>query len=116
MEDAEWFVAQGSIECARAVYGFTINTFPKKRGIWTRAAFFEREYGTVENYEELLKKATENCPDAENLWLMYAKSRWQSEDVEGARQILAQAFRHNSNSEEIWMAAVKLESENQVKF
>jgi pre-mRNA-processing factor 6 len=62
----------------------------------------------------LLKKATENCPDAENLWLMHAKSRWQGGDVEGARQILAHAFRHNPNSEQIWMAAVKLESENQV--
>lgn len=68
----------------------------------------------MQAYEELLRKATENCSDAENLWLMYAKSRWQGGDVEGARQILSQAFRHNPNSEEIWTAAVKLESENQV--
>lgn len=114
MEDAEWFITQCALESARAVYAFTLNAFPKKKGIWTRAAFFEREHGTVEAYEELLKKATENCPDAENLWLMHAKSRWQCGDVEGARQILSQAFRHNPNSEEIWTAAVKLESENQV--
>ena len=113
MEDAEAFITQGALKCARAVYAFTLNTFPKKKSIWTRAAFFEREHGTAENYEALLKKATESCPDAESLWLMYAKSRWQGGDVEGARQILAHAFRHNPNSEEIWMAAVKLESENQ---
>lgn len=114
MEDAEWFITQHAIQSARAVYSYILNIFPKKKSIWTRAAFFEREFGSVQNYEELLKKATENCPDAENLWLMHAKSRWQGGDVEGARQILAQAFRHNPNSEEIWMAAVKLESENEV--
>uniref|UniRef100_A0A915M987 Pre-mRNA-processing factor 6 n=1 Tax=Meloidogyne javanica TaxID=6303 RepID=A0A915M987_MELJA len=113
MEDAEWFITQHAIQSARAVYSYILNIFSKKKSIWTRAAFFEREFGSVENYEEILKKATENCPDAENLWLMQAKSRWQGGDVEGARQILAQAFRHNPNSEEIWMAAVKLESENE---
>jgi len=44
---------------------------------------------------------------------MYSKSIWQQGDVDGARQILARAFKHNPNSEGIWMAAVKLESENE---
>lgn len=82
-------------------------------GIWSHAAFFEKEHGTVESYETILKEATEKCPKAENLWLMYAKSRWMQNDVQGARQILAVAFQHNKDSEEIWMAAVKLESENE---
>ncbi len=33
-------------------------------------------------------------------------------DVPAARSILALAFQANANSEEIWLAAVKLESEN----
>merc|ERR1711871_27124 len=33
-------------------------------------------------------------------------------DVELARQTLARAFTANKNSEEIWLAAIKLESEN----
>jgi len=33
-------------------------------------------------------------------------------DVPSARSILALAFKANPNSEEIWLAAVKLESEN----
>ncbi len=33
-------------------------------------------------------------------------------DVPAARSILALAFKANPNSEEIWLAAVKLESEN----
>lgn len=34
-------------------------------------------------------------------------------DVPAARGILSLAFQANPNSEEIWLAAVKLESENQ---
>lgn len=43
---------------------------------------------------------------------MGAKSRWLAGDVPGARGILSLAFQANPNSEEIWLAAVKLESEN----
>ena len=79
----------------------------------------------------LLQKAVAHCPKAEVLWLMGAKSKWlavsvlrsprprlrkslsfSQGDVPAARSILALAFRANPNSEEIWLAAVKLESEN----
>lgn len=43
---------------------------------------------------------------------MGAKSKWLAGDVPAARGILALAFQANPNSEEIWLAAVKLESEN----
>lgn len=43
---------------------------------------------------------------------MGAKSKWLAGDVPAARSILALAFKANPNSEEIWLAAVKLESEN----
>lgn len=44
---------------------------------------------------------------------MAAKSKWLSNDIGAARAILEAAFRSNPNSEQIWLAAVKLESENQ---
>jgi pre-mRNA-processing factor 6 len=37
---------------------------------------------------------------------------WIQGDVEGARAILIEAFKANQDSEQIWLAAVKLESEN----
>jgi pre-mRNA-processing factor 6 len=61
----------------------------------------------------LLQKAVGHCPKAEVLWLMGAKSKWLAGDVPAARSILSLAFKANPNSEEIWLAAVKLESENQ---
>ena len=42
---------------------------------------------------------------------MAAKNQWLAGNVRQARQILDDAFNANPNSEEIWLAAVKLESE-----
>uniref|UniRef100_A0A1I7X9Z6 TPR_REGION domain-containing protein n=1 Tax=Heterorhabditis bacteriophora TaxID=37862 RepID=A0A1I7X9Z6_HETBA len=98
--------------CARAVYTHSLQQMPKKKGIWLAAAHFEKNHGTVEEYENILEKATAASPQAEVLWLMFAKSKWMQGDVKAAREVLAKAFEHNANSEGIWMAAVKLESEN----
>jgi predicted Zn-dependent protease len=43
---------------------------------------------------------------------MAAKERWQRGDVAGARSLLQQAFKENPASEQIWLAAIKLEWEN----
>jgi pre-mRNA-processing factor 6 len=43
---------------------------------------------------------------------MAAKERWLHGDVPGARQTLADAFQANPESEQIWLAAAKLEAEN----
>ena len=72
----------------------------------------EKNHGTRESLESLLKRAVAHCPKAEVLWLMGAKSKWMAGDVVAARSILALAFQANPNSEDIWLAAVKLESEN----
>ena len=46
------------------------------------------------------------------MWLMYAKEKWKAGDVTRAREILDEAFIANPESEQIWLAAVKLEAEN----
>jgi len=43
---------------------------------------------------------------------MLAKEKWLAGDVPGARLVLHQAFDANLESEQIWLAAVKLEVEN----
>lgn len=103
---------QQAFECARAVYAHALATFPSKKSIWLRAAYFEKNHGTRESLEQLLQKAVAHCPKSEVLWLMGAKSKWLAGDVPAARGILSLAFQANPNSEEIWLAAVKLESEN----
>eukprot|EP00879_Flechtneria_rotunda_P025385 GHRR01026972.1.p1 GENE.GHRR01026972.1~~GHRR01026972.1.p1 ORF type:complete len:200 (+),score=46.49 GHRR01026972.1:748-1347(+) len=43
---------------------------------------------------------------------MAAKEKWLAGDVPGARAILAEAFAANPDSEDVWLAAFKLEFEN----
>lgn len=64
------------MECARAVYAYALSTFPSKKSIWLRAAYFEKTYGTRESLESLLQRAVAHCPKSEVLWLMGAKSKW----------------------------------------
>lgn len=68
--------AHEAYECARAIYSHLLTTFPTKKNIWLRAAYFEKNYGTRESLETLLQKAVSYCPNAEVLWLMGAKSKW----------------------------------------
>lgn len=125
-------INQGAYECARTVYGIALAEFPGKKSIWLRAAYLEKNHGSRESLESLLQRAVAHCPKSEVriylyiycysnyyisyflqvLWLMGAKSKWLAGDVPAARGILSLAFQANPNSEEIWLAAVKLESEN----
>lgn len=43
---------------------------------------------------------------------MWAKEKWTAGDVPGAREVLEKAFVSNPESEQIWLAAVKLDAEN----
>ena len=64
------------------------------------------------NLDRLLELAVQHCPHAEVLWLMWAKERATRLDIDGARSVLQRAFAQNANSEHIWLAAVKLERDN----
>jgi pre-mRNA-processing factor 6 len=113
IEVADTCASQGAIECARAAYDMLIQTFPGKKSVYRAAAFFEKNHGTRQTYESLLEQAVRKVPAAELLWLMLAKSKWLAGDVDAARTVLAESFAANKNSEEIWLAAVKLEAENE---
>ena len=46
VEDAESCTAHEAYECARAIYAHALTTFPNKKNIWLRAAYFEKNFGT----------------------------------------------------------------------
>ncbi|KAJ8408111.1 hypothetical protein AAFF_G00263390 [Aldrovandia affinis] len=85
MEDAESCVSHGALECARAIYAHALQVFPSKKSVWLRAAYFEKNHGTRERLVGFPPPSL-------------GPGRW--------------VFQANPNSEEIWLAAVKLESEN----
>lgn len=75
IEDAENFIAQNAIECARAIYDKLIETYPTKEGVYLQAAYFEKEYGTSDSLIDLLERAVQKCP-TEGLYLRLAKGRF----------------------------------------
>ncbi|KAH9727047.1 TPR REGION domain-containing protein [Citrus sinensis] len=76
------------------------------------SAQLEKTHGSRESLIAFLRKAVTYFPQAEVLWLMGAKEKWLAGDVPAARDILQEAYATIPNSEEIWLAAFKLEFEN----
>lgn len=62
MGDAEEVARRGSIETARAIYGATLAAFPGKPAVWRAAAALEKQHGSREALDELLKRAVSYCP------------------------------------------------------
>jgi len=130
LEDAESAESRGSIGTARAIIAYALRVFPDRKTLWRRAADLEKAHGTRylfqltssfpdsdrfafrESLEDILSRAVHHCPQAEVLWLMWAKEKWMGGDVPGAREVLEKSFVANPESEAIWLAAVKLEAEN----
>ena len=54
--------------------------------IWKQAAYFEKTHGDRDSLETLLQNAVTNCPKAEVLWLMGAKSKWMAVSFEKLRE------------------------------
>ncbi|KAI8323574.1 hypothetical protein GQ54DRAFT_257932 [Martensiomyces pterosporus] len=114
VDDAERYVQDRGIVTARAIFEQALEATPTNMDLWRSAADLEREHGTMEDLESLLKRAVQYCPQAEVLWLIAAKEKWvKQKDVDGARVILEEAFKANPSSEAIILAAVKLESETE---
>ncbi|KAI3941813.1 hypothetical protein MKW98_030543 [Papaver atlanticum] len=100
--DAEECKKRGSIETARAIYSHALT-----------AAQLEKSHGTRESHNSIVRKAVTYRPQVEVLWLMGAKEKWLAGEVPAARAILQEAYAAIPNSEDIWLAAVMLEFENQ---
>ena len=98
--DTEAAETCGHVGTAHAVLALALRVFPDRRNLWRRAADLEKAHGTHESLDKLLAHAVECCPQAEVLWLMWAKEKWSGGDVRAAREVLVSAFVRNSESEQ----------------
>lgn len=88
--------------------GLGLFPFPFPSYVWfTDLIFFKRE-----SLYAILNLAVVHCSQAEVLWLMAAKEKWLAGNVPATCDVLEGAFVANPESEQIWLAAVKLEAEN----
>ena len=112
MHDAQDSIGRDRFETARAIYAYTLRIFVNSKSVWLAAADLEKNHGTKEGLWQLLEKAVEACPQSEVLWMQLAKEKWQAGAIDDARIVLGKAFKQNPNNEDIWLAAVKLEADN----
>lgn len=113
VEDAQSCIDRGYVATARAILAYTLRFFSDQSSIWKIAADLERRHGNKETLQSLLESAVSSCPKSEDLWLLYAKEKWQmDQDIQGAREVLARAFDKNVGSESISLEAAQLEYEN----
>ncbi|KAJ6619458.1 PRP1 splicing factor, N-terminal-domain-containing protein [Mycena sp. CBHHK59/15] len=110
--DIDAMQAKKRLTAARAVAAFMLKVFPNRADLWEKAIELEPTAGPSTSMESLFEKAVGYCPQSEVFWLMWAKKKWLDDDVPAARRVLEQAFLANPESENIWLAAVKLEAEN----
>ena len=61
------------------------------------------------NLWAVYERAVEAHPRSEALWLGYSHCCWSELKVDKAREVLASAFSINPASEDVWLAAVRLE-------
>ncbi|KAL9047015.1 MAG: hypothetical protein Q9214_000301 [Letrouitia sp. 1 TL-2023] len=111
IEDAKGSIGRGMYSTARAIIQHVLQVFPLSTNGWREAVDLEKTHGTKQKLEELLKKAVEAVPTAEDLWLMLARERRESGDLEASRVTFATAFSNNPSSENIYLSAIKFEAE-----
>eukprot|EP00892_Ulva_mutabilis_P011693 jgi/Ulvmu1/8897/UM049_0079.1 len=110
--DAAEAADRGCVETARAILEHACEAFPSSETTWRAAADLEKRLGTFETLQAVLGKSVEACPDSVVLWLMFAKEYWLAGNVPAARTTLEAAHRHNPESEQVMLAAYKVEFEN----
>ncbi|KAL8725573.1 MAG: hypothetical protein Q9181_006366, partial [Wetmoreana brouardii] len=111
MEDAQASISRGRYEIARAIYAYILRIWPTSKSAWEASANLEKTHGKKEDLWNVLEKAVEAVPQADDLWIQYANEKYQSGDVDGARIVLGKAF-NQSPSENIYLEAINLEAKN----
>ncbi|KNB41618.1 hypothetical protein JH06_4931 [Blastocystis sp. subtype 4] len=117
-DDGEKALREGAIETAKAIFAFTLSSFPSREDLWIRAYEIEDDFGTMESAEALLRQAVQACPASEPLWLLLIQLKYKKQkDCDGARIAVEDAMKANvSNpailsSERLWLTAFQIEWE-----
>jgi len=113
LDDARSSTIRGKFQTARAMYAYALREYSNSSTIWTAATDMERNHGTKESVVDLLEKGVEACPTNHELWMQLAREKLQGGNWDDARLVLAKAFSVNSGNQDIWLAAVKLEADNE---
>eukprot|EP00127_Corallochytrium_limacisporum_P001099 Clim_evm10s39 gene=Clim_evmTU10s39 len=119
LSDAESFQTQKAYRCAREVYRQLLTKLDEGELrdlrsdqsllVHIGAADLEIQSEDFEYFNHVVESSLKVHPKAEVLWLMQAKEAYRYGQSNKARQVLSRAFSVNPGSENLWLAALKLE-------
>lgn len=108
LHDASNFTTNSRKSCAKFVFQFIIDKFPTNIESWI--SLLSQQKDNLNSLFEYYSKAIALNPGEEIFPLMKAKDKWiLANDVDSAREILYKANQTLQESENLWLARVKLE-------
>ena len=101
----------GDINRVRVLLESVIKTNPKHGPGWIAAARLEEFAGKIVAARNVIARGCEFCPRSEDVWLENIRLN----DNRNAKIIAANAIKNNDTSVQLWVEAMKLESEPRAK-
>lgn len=101
----------GDINRVRVLLESVIKTNPKHGPGWIAAARLEEFAGKIVAARNVIARGCEFCPKSEDVWLENIRLN----DNRNAKIIAANAIKNNDTSVQLWVEAMKLESEPRAK-
>lgn len=101
----------GDIKRVRVLLESVIRTNPKHGPGWIAAARLEELAGKIVAARNVIARGCEFCPKNEDVWLENIRLN----DNHNAKIIAANAIKANDNSVNLWIEAMKLESDSRAK-
>lgn len=101
----------GDIKRVRVLLESVIRTNPKHAPGWIAAARLEELAGKTVAARSVIARGCQFCPKSEDVWLENIRLN----DNHNAKIIAAQAIKNNDRSVNLWIEAMKLESEPRAK-
>ena len=82
-----------------------------RKGVWIKLLrfLFDERISSID-YQSVFETSVQTCPHSEVLWLMYAKYMWSDmKNLDTARTVLKKAMEAIEDSENIYIAAARIE-------
>ncbi|KAF2711366.1 pre-mRNA-splicing factor prp1 [Pleomassaria siparia CBS 279.74] len=109
LQDCKDSQARGRFETARAIIAHTANIFVYSTTVWHAWIDLEKHHGTQETLFNVFERAVNSTPQAETIWLGFARELWQANKFEEARTVVGRSFQSMPGNENLYTTAVALE-------
>lgn len=117
LNDVVLYLSEGHYDICKFMLFYINNKYPEDLPSWLQSIDLAKKYPDhTDAYESvyiIYELALQSQPKCSQLYLMYAKDKWQlAGDIGKAREIIFEGMEQIPNDEDLWFAAVKLEHQS----